>query len=233
MQHKISGQVARESVFCRGRVRKKGNTDTSSKWSNSDSTQMIGFRTRKKSFRICLIGYLLVLINLFACTGNIRNQTAATIAGEVKLVTSVESRDLLWFSPVLQVSRWRTRFCCYDNVYYRLSAGEPSESAAKVYRLLIDADYGGEIRHYDVVRFPDATSRLTKEHRHEIERCQFFNSLIYACLFRDHVYVDLSRSELESGQSKGLQLILGSGTRDYETIDLPGNFIRGFLAAVK
>ncbi|MCI0653089.1 MAG: hypothetical protein L0Y39_01230 [Methylococcaceae bacterium] len=190
-------------------------------------------RNQYRIRKIRLIGTLFVLINLFACAGNIRNQAAATIAGEVKHVTSSEPHDLVWFSPVLQVSRWRTRFCCYDRVYYRLSASDARESAARVYRLLINADYGGEIRHYDVVRFPGAATRFTKERRHEVERCQFFNSLIYACLFRDHVYVDLSRSELESGQSKGLQLKLGSRTRDYETIDLPANFIRGFLDAVK
>ncbi|MGH8548065.1 MAG: hypothetical protein ACRERU_05600 [Methylococcales bacterium] len=194
---------------------------------------MIGFLSRYGSLRIRFIGTLLVVIGLAGCTGNIRNQDVATIAREVKRVTSAEPHDLVWFSPVLQVSRWRTRFCCYDTLYYRLAAGETRESDARIYGLLIDAHYGGEIRHYDLVKFPDASSRFTRERRHDIERCQFFNSLIYACLFRDLVYVDLSRSELDSGQSNGLRLTLGSGTRDYETIDLPANFIRGFLAAVK
>ncbi len=181
---------------------------------------------------IGLIEYLLV-ISVFGCVGNIRNQTAVTIAREVKHTTSADSHGLVWFSPMLQVSRWRTRFCCYDTLYYRLAAGEPKASTARVYRLLIIAHYGGDIRRYDIVTFPDSSSRFTEGRRHEIERCQFFNSLIYACLFRNHAYVDLSGSELESAQENGLRLTLSSKTRDYETVDLPANFIRGFLAAVK
>ena len=36
-----------------------------------------------------------------------------------------------------------------------------------------DADYGGDLRHYDAVKFADDSSRQTVNHRHHIERCQF------------------------------------------------------------
>lgn len=193
---------------------------------------MIWFDERGKSPPYLLIGVTLTAIFLFGCAG-IRAQAPATIASEVEHVAAAAPGQLAWFSPVLRVSRYRQRFCCYNTVSYRLAASEAGTASGRIYRLLVDAHYGGEPRHYDRAKFTDAASRRIGGLRHDIGRCQFFNQLYFGCLYRDRFYLDLSRSELERSQSDGLQLMLASESRDYETLDLPANFIRGFLAALK
>jgi len=91
----------------------------------------------------------------------------------------------------------------------------------------IAADYGGDRRHYDAVKFADGSSRQTVNHRHDTERCQFFNSMVYSCLFHDRASLDLSLPGLDAARLKGLWLTLCSGKQDYETIDLPANISRG------
>jgi hypothetical protein len=97
----------------------------------------------------------------------------------------------------------------------------------------IDAHYGGTLRHYDAIKFADGSSRPVGFHSHDTERCQFFNNMVYACLFRDRASLELSRSELEAARFKGLKLTLNSDKQGYESIDLPANYIQGFLQAVQ
>ena len=59
------------------------------------------------------------------------------------------------------------------------------------------------------------------------------NNLVYACLFRDRASFELSRTELDAAQLTGLNLSLYSDQQDYESIDLPANYIQGFLQAVQ
>ena len=92
-----------------------------------------------------------------------------------------------------------------------------------------DADYGGDLRHYDAVKFADDSSRQTVNHRHHIERCQFFNSMFYSCLYHDRASFKFSHTELVAARMKELQLTLSSGKQDYESIVLPANYIQGFL----
>jgi hypothetical protein len=143
-----------------------------------------------------------------------------------------DGKNFLWHGPALRVSHYRTLFYGYDSVDYRLNASKSIASSLK-YEMSIDADYGGDLRHYDAVKFADGSSRQTVNHRHETERCQFFNSLVYACLFHDRASLELSRSELEATQLKGLRLTLSSDKQDYESIDLPANYVQGFLQAVQ
>jgi hypothetical protein len=52
-------------------------------------------------------------------------------------------------------------------------------------------------------------------------------------LFHDRASLNLSLPELEAARLKGLGLTLSSGMQDYETIDLPANYIQEFLQAVQ
>lgn len=69
--------------------------------------------------------------------------------------------------------------------------------------------------------------------QHDAERCQIFNSLMSSCLYQDRFSLNLSRSELELGLVKGIQLSLRSETQEYEALDLPSNYIQGFLNAIE
>ncbi len=140
--------------------------------------------------------------------------------------------DRVWRAPELEVRHYRTLFYGYDTVYYRLAA-QKSPSGGLRYQLSIDAHYGGDLRHYEAVKFADGSSRPLDRRQHDTERCQFFNSLVYACLFRDQVRLELSPAELEAAQGNGLRMTLSSAVQDYEAIELPANYIRGFLQAVQ
>ncbi|MDD5273270.1 MAG: hypothetical protein PHU14_11175, partial [Methylovulum sp.] len=116
---------------------------------------------------------------------------------------------------------------------YRLAAPEPSTPEPNAgFRLLIDANYGGDIRHYDFAEFSGQSSRALSQQKHIAERCQIFNSLISSCIYRDQLSLSLSKTELEKAQVAGMHLLLCSESKPYERIDLPANYIRGFLKAI-
>ena len=172
--------------------------------------------------------------SLLGCTDNLRDATSVSIAQTVKKSVSTDGKQFQWLAPELQVSHYRTLFYGYDSIYYRLVAQKPSAAdAGYQYQVSIDAHYGGSLRHYDAIRFADGSSRKLGFHSHDTERCQFFNNLVYACLFRDRASLELSRSELEAARLTGLKPTLYSDQQDYETIDLPANYIQGFLQAVE
>ena len=173
-------------------------------------------------------------IVISGCTQNIREQSPNTIAGSVKHVSRPDQPELAWFAPKLHISHYRTLFYGYDTVDYRLAAPEhPGNKASPGFRLLIEANYGGNVRHYDFVKMPDASTREVVHDQHDSERCQIFNSLISSCLYRDQFSLNLSQPELESGLANGIHLSFRSETLEYETLDLPSNYIQGFLTAIE
>ncbi|MDD2658430.1 MAG: hypothetical protein PHY54_01960 [Methylococcales bacterium] len=183
----------------------------------------IAFRNIRNAF------FLAVFMQISGCAGNVREESADTVAERVKHVSTANKQGLAWLAPYLHLSHYRTLFYGYDTVDYRLAA--PETTANGGFRLLIDASYGGNLRHYDLARFPDLSTRVISHRQHDVERCQLFNYMISSCLYRDLFSLDLSRSDLENARTSGLQILLSSGKQDYERINLPANYIQGFLKA--
>jgi hypothetical protein len=183
---------------------------------------------------VCNAAFLVTIIQVIGCAENIREESPDTIAGNVKHVSRLNKQDLTWFAPELHLSHYRTLFYGYDTINYRLAAPEYPESKMNdSFRLLIDSNYGGDIRHYNFARLDDASTRVISHHQHDTERCQIFNSLISSCLYRDRFSLNLSRSDLENARVSGLYFLLTSGSQNYERIDLPSNYIQGFLKAIE
>jgi hypothetical protein len=183
---------------------------------------------------VCNAAFLIAIIQVTGCVGNVREESPDKIAASVKHVSRLDKQELAWFAPELHLSHYRTLFYGYNTIDYRLAATEyPGTKTNEGFRLLIDANYGGNIRHYHFARFADESTRIINHYRHDTERCQTFNSLISSCLYRDRFSLNLSRSDLENARVAGLQLLLTSGAQDYERIDLPSNYIQGFLKAIE
>ena len=183
---------------------------------------------------ICRAIFLAMIIQAIGCVENIREQSPDAIASSVKHVSRLDKQVLTWFAPELHLSQYRTLFYGYDTIDYRLAAPEyPQTKKTDGFRLLIDASYGGDIRHYDFARLANDTTRVINHYQHDIERCQVFNSLISSCLYRDRFSLNLSQSDLQNARVSGLQLLLTSGAQHYERIDLPSNYIQGFLKAIE
>jgi hypothetical protein len=168
---------------------------------------------------ICLTALVLGLIG---CAGNQDLSRTEPRSGMPKSGVSE------WKGPIVQRSHWRNLFYGYDTVTYRLIGREGL--ASRNYGLSITVDYGGNARNYSAARFSSNLTRPTAEYRHDVGRCQFFNNLIYACLYRDRFTVPLAPSELDRASTTGLRFTLQSPTRDYETLELPADYIRRFLA---
>lgn len=183
---------------------------------------------------VCYAAFLAAIVQVSGCTQNVRGQSPEAIADAVKHVSTPDQPDLAWFAPELHISHYRTLFYGYDTVDYRLAAPEHAETKTNSgFRLLIDAHYGGNPRHYDFAKMADASTREVIHDQHDTERCQIFNSLISSCLYRDRFSLYLSRHDLEHARIDGLQFSLTSETQNYERLDLPSNYIQGFLKAIE
>jgi hypothetical protein len=179
----------------------------------------------------CNIAFLTSIMYISGCAENVREESADTIAERVKHVSTPDKPGLTWFAPELHISHYRTLFYGYNSIDYRLAGPETTTNDGS--RLLFDASYGGNIRHYDFARLANESTRVIRHHQHDIERCQLFNRLISSCLFRDRFSLYLFRSDLENARVGGLQLLLTSGAQHYERINLPSNYIQGFLTAIE
>jgi len=182
---------------------------------------------------VCNVVCLAAIIQILGCAENVREESPETIAGSVKHISRLDKQALAWFAPALHQSHYRTLFYGYDTIDYRLAAPEYPETKNDGFRLLIDSSYGGDVRHYDFAKLADNSTRVINHHQHDIERCQVFNSLISSCLYRDRFSLALYRSDLENARVAGIQLLLTSGAQHYEHIDLPSNYIQGFLKAIE
>lgn len=170
------------------------------------------------------------IIQVTGCTENVREESPDIIAGTVKY----DSKLNTWFAPELHQRHYRTLFYGYDTIDYRLAASKyPETDKNDGFRLLIDANYGGDVRHYAFARLADESTRVINDYQHETERCQIFNSLVSSCLYRDRFSLNLSRSDLEHARVAGLQLLLTTGAQDFERLDLPSNYIQGVLKAIE
>ncbi|MDD5494103.1 MAG: hypothetical protein PHG36_05475 [Dehalococcoidia bacterium] len=177
---------------------------------------------------------LVVVMGVSGCSGNVRDQFADAIAQSVRRVPSTPGKaGLTWIAPELHASHYRTLFYGYDTVDYRLASNENAKTSAHDnFLVLFDARYGGDARHYEFAKIPGTPIRELSDYQHDAERCQIFNSLISSCLYRDRFSLVLSRAELERTRDTGLQFSLASKTRDFERLDLPPNYINGFLNAI-
>ena len=183
---------------------------------------------------ICFAAFLVVVIGLPGCIRNVRDQSPHAIEQSVSRIPSTPGKvGLAWIAPELHASHYRTLFYGYDTVDYRLAANEHAKTSANDSLLvLFDVNYGGDVRHYEFAKMPDNSIRELSHRQHDAVRCQVFNSLISSCLYRDRFSLVLSRPELEGARDTGLQFSLASKTRDFELLDLPSNYIKGFLNAI-
>jgi len=182
----------------------------------------------------CNIAFLIMIIQFMGCVENIREASSDTIAASIKQVPRSDKQHLAWFAPELQVSNYRTLFYGYDTVEYRLAgSGDTKNRMNHVFRLLIEAQYGGNVRHYAFAKLSDKSTLEINHYQHDTEECKIYNSLISSCLYRDRFNLNLSRSDLENASNTGLQLFLTSGEQNYEQIDLPPNYIQGVLKAIE
>ena len=181
-----------------------------------------------------LAGILAPLVFGSGCTENIREASVDKIAARVEHASTPDRQGLIWFAPVLRVSEYRTLFYGYDTLSYRLAATESAETASVGrFRVLFEARYGGDNRHYDFATLDEEDTRTLGSHQQYAERCQLFNYLTASCLYRARFTLNLCLSDLEKARASGLHIQLASAKKPYERIDFPPNYIQGFLKAVE
>jgi hypothetical protein len=177
---------------------------------------------------------LLLLLCLSGCAENIREAPPGVIAKSVKGSPTPDGKGYSWRAPDLEVRHYRVTIGGFDTINYWLVASKPQRAQREpVFELWIDSNYGGSLRHYAAIKFANGSSRALVGHRHAVERCQEFSNMVNACIYQDSASVEISRTELDNAQRDGLKLTLSSGSEDYEHIDLPANYIQGFLQAVQ
>jgi hypothetical protein len=181
---------------------------------------------------------LLSLLNLTGCIENIRGASSTEIRQDIAVEVAPDN-SYTWKAPELLVRHFRVTYCGYDRVYYRLSAVKPADSAQELqFRLVIDANYGlntalKKMHDFNSVKFIDGSTLPITNVNHDVGRCQMFCEMYPACLYRDRADVELSLALLEASRHTGLVLTLASAEKDFEQLDLPAEYIDGFLQAVQ
>lgn len=175
----------------------------------------------------------LAIFFLYGCSGSTLNEALHTNKLLVDHYPAPDTRDVTWFAPELHTSRYRTLFYGYDTLDFRLAAKEKPVAKKEIdVRLLFVAHYGGDLRHYDFAQISDTSVRALRSIQHTTERCQLFNYMVSSCLYVDRFELSLSKSDLEKGRIRGLNILLSSKQRNFERITLPSSYILDFLRAI-
>jgi hypothetical protein len=174
-----------------------------------------------------------ILLCQIGCT-DLHALSSADFRRQVVVKSAENSPDKFWMASELQLRRYRLLFSGYDTVYYYLYAVKPQPDVEALhFRLHIDANYGGLIRHYDQAKIAGGVYPAFHQ-RHEVVRCQLFSNMVDSCLYRDQAEIELSKTELEAARIDGLNLALSAkNAQDYEHLDLPAAYIDGFLQALQ
>ncbi|WP_347988088.1 hypothetical protein [Methylomonas sp. AM2-LC] len=174
---------------------------------------------------------------LTGCTPEIRDQSSAEIQQQISVKSLPDSPNRILTAPDLNVQQFRMAFYGYNTVSYLLAAIKDDQSSGLNYQLQFDAKYGivgsRYIRHYDMAKMQNGVVIPTTQLRHDALSCQMYGDMVNGCLFRDRANVAISLEQLQSGRQSGLTLILSSADKNYETLDLPAQYIDGFLIAVQ
>lgn len=165
------------------------------------------------------------LLALAGCAENFKTASPNNIAQAV--VQTPTQNGPSWSGPTLHSSHLRKQFFGDDTLAYRLTTS-PDETGTQ-YHLMIDTDYGGNLRHYGSATLPDQSTHQIHQLDHLTQRCQLFSDLTPACLYHDSLSVDLTEKELEKGRDTGMKIQLSTGKHQTETLELPANYIQGVL----
>ncbi|WP_156829904.1 hypothetical protein [Methylovulum miyakonense] len=176
------------------------------------------------------MAFLAATLHISGCAENIREAPANIITNYTEHLAAPDDKGFAWFAPELHNSHYRPLFFGYDTLDYRLAA--PEHADGNNVSLLFKVSYGGDVRHYDITKDAEGTSHTIKQLKHHAVRCQLFNSLISSCLYEGQYSLTLSRSDLEQISKAGLQLQSINGSQLYEHIDLPKDYVQGFLNAI-
>lgn len=187
------------------------------------------FETKTARMMIILGGALL----LPGCGANTRDAPSAA-AGKPAGGEAVSPQTHLVRGPELHMQKYRTLFYGYNTVSYHLEAIKPdSPPGAASYRLVFDANYGAQKeRHYDLAIMANGVSYPLVDSRRDTQRCQLFGDMVSACIFRQRSAVELDAATLEAARQSGLVVTLGSKDIAYESLELPGDYVTGFLRSV-
>ncbi|QWF71377.1 hypothetical protein KEF85_02490 [Methylomonas paludis] len=182
---------------------------------------------------------LCLAIGVAGCASDLKYQSAAEIEQQTKIEAFPGSPNQILSAPELQVRHFQEFLYGSNSVSYYLTAHKDSRFAGNTsYWLEFDANYGSShsmanSRRYDMAKTETGLSIPTYHLRHETLRCQEYKGVGDGCLYRDRAEVQLSLADLEAGRHSGLKLILSSANQEYEHIDLPAQYVDGFLRAVQ
>ena len=173
---------------------------------------------------IQFIAFCGLLLTQTACTTDPKLESPQEIAAAVEPV--VNDNDPSLQGPELTASRYRALFYGYDSVAYRLSA--PASGQVSQFRLLLDINYGAkQARNYQITPAPPIVHT-----RQESVRCGVYNNFVSACLYRDRGYIDLPAADVRAAADKGISFQLQAADAQDISMELPANYIQGFLQAV-
>jgi len=171
------------------------------------------------------------ILSINGCALDAKNASIPEVSAATE--HHVDSQQQQWNGPELISRRYRTLFFGYDTVYYRLSAKQAT-NATPQYQLLIDINYGSKTkRDYSLAKLTADKILPITTRNHETMRCDFFNSMVFACLFRDRATIDLTMADLQIGATQGLSVQLSSKDAAYDHFDVPAAYIAGVMQAIE
>ena len=148
--------------------------------------------------------------------------------------TPISGRHAVEFrAPLLRIEHWRVFLGGQDTQSFRL-VGRAETSAPSRLRnwLAVEIEYGGTPAGYRAARFPDGSLRPLTDVQHTVLRCQEFNALQSACLYRDRFMIELTEGEVERYARTGLTLRLVGKSGNIGKIQVSSNYLQGYLSAL-
>lgn len=179
------------------------------------------------------LGLVVTLFLLSACGLTLRHAPPEEIA-RMTTKTQIPGQPAVELrAPLLRVEHWRVSLGGQDTQSFRLVGRIETGSRSPLRNwLTVETEYGGKPAGYRAARFPDGSLRPLSDVHHTVLRCQEFNALQSACLYRDRMMIDLTGDEIDRYAKTGLTVRLVGKSGDLEKIQVPSNYLQGYLLSL-
>lgn len=171
---------------------------------------------------------------LSACSLNPSHAPSGEIARMTVATPIPHQSDIEYRAPLLRTEHWRVSLGGEDTQSFRLVGHiETGAQAAARHWLAVETEYGGkQPADYRAVQFPGGLSRSLRNLEHRVVRCQVFNTMQSACLYRDDFIIDLLEDELKRFANSGMRLTLLGRNGDQGYLYIPASYLQGYLSAL-
>ena len=168
---------------------------------------------------------------LSGCAQNAALIPADDFAKKVAVNTSDFDTDLKYVAPKLYGFKKRGLLSAGDRMKLNLRGWKDKATGKVRHQLYIVIEYDNDWRHYQSASFLGGSNQDLTVIDREVTGCHSYSSLGVFCDYRETLGLSFSDTDLNAAKEEGLKIRINAKSGHENILELPANYIKGYLQA--